>query len=159
MLKDWRQKASKYLAEAMKLNATPKDIAFGFSLGTFLVILPISGLHIPLATLAIFIFKKINRLALFGSFAFWNPLTLMPIYALSYKIGDLILNDSAVTFFTNDYMNIAFDLLMRFIIGEIILAVVISIGLYFLIRFIVSKYQKSNPSGKEINHHDKEIVP
>lgn len=83
-----KNKLKHHFHEVIKIKTTPHEIALGFSVGTFIGILPTPGFGILLAVLIFLIYEKISKLSLIGALAFWNPIVMMPIYFLSYKIGD-----------------------------------------------------------------------
>ncbi len=58
--------------------------------GTILSLLPLYGIQVPLAFVASLVFRA-NLMVLVGLQFITNPLTLGPLYALTYKIGDLAL--------------------------------------------------------------------
>ena len=70
----------------IKLRSSPRAIAGGFGLGTFIAFTPTVGIQLILALLAATIFNM-NRPA--ASLPVWitNPLTIAPIYTFNYWVG------------------------------------------------------------------------
>ena len=122
-------------------NTSEHDIALGFAIGTFISItIPVVGFLVGLAIAAVF--KKINKLSLLGSIVLWNPFFLIPIYALSYEIGNLFFDSPPVTVYNIKIINHIINFSKRYLLGNIILAVTISIASYFMVRFAVIEYRK-----------------
>lgn len=59
--------------------------------GTILSLLPVYGIQVALAFLASLVFRA-NLMVLVGLQFITNPFTLVPLYALTYKIGALVLD-------------------------------------------------------------------
>ena len=76
--------------EIVKIKKSPQEIALGFAIGSFIVLLPTPGFSILIGLLIMLLFTRINKFSLFAAMAVWNPLTLVPIYWLSYRIGDIL---------------------------------------------------------------------
>jgi hypothetical protein len=91
----------------------------------------------------ILIFKKISKISMFAAFAVWNAAVLIPVYSLSYLIGNLIIGDiifsSNFKFIVNEQLYIYS---IKFLLGNVILATIISVAAYFTIYRIAERYQK-----------------
>ncbi len=141
--KDFRDKLRHHFDEVIKTKTTPESIALGFSLGTFLAIFPTPGFSILLGFILILIFEKISKLAMMGAFAIWNPVTLVPIYILSYNIGRVIGASLPPLAIRIDFINHAYNMSRSIIVGNIVLAVVLGIISYFIVKKIATRYQES----------------
>lgn len=126
----------------VKMDNTPHSIALGFAIGTFIAIFPTAGLDIPIAIVVALIYKKVNKLSLFGSFLFWNPIFSIPVMAVSYQVGNALFGNDPMTFFTSPVLNHLADFGRRFAAGLALSAVVVSIISYFVVRVIVEIYQR-----------------
>ncbi|MBU0466533.1 MAG: DUF2062 domain-containing protein [Nanoarchaeota archaeon] len=138
------QKIKKHLREVIELKTSPREIATGFALGTLLAILPTFGFGILMGLLVILIFKGISKISMIAAFAIWNPLVLIPIAALSYKIGDLILSEAPKYTFRIEIINQVYVYSRRFILGNIIVATIFTIISYFVVYFFVNRYQNKH---------------
>lgn len=142
-LKNLFKKIKNHIKTVLTIKENPKEIAAGFTLGTILAVLPTFGLGIFLGLGLMFIFRKISKISMFAAFGVWNAAVLIPVYSLSYLIGNLILGDmifsSNFKFIVNEQLYIYS---MKFLLGNAILAVIISISAYLLIYRIADKYQK-----------------
>jgi len=140
-MKDFFKKAVKYFMNVVKIEKTPHSIALGFAVGTFIAIFPTAGLDIPIAILAMLIYPKMNKLSLFGSFLFWNPLFSLPVILLSYKIGGLLFANAAMTEYSSFWLNQFIDISRKLLVGLVINAIIISTLSYFIVRLIAHIYQ------------------
>lgn len=130
------------LQELLKADASPRQLAQGFAVGTFISILPTPGLNILLATILLGLFKQLNKMALFAALAVWNTLIVAPLYALSGKLGALFFTLSplqAIDGFVSQYLNAA---VKHFVVGNVVLAVAITAVSYLLVQTAVSIHQK-----------------
>ncbi|MDX6272241.1 MAG: uncharacterized protein QOD28_3464 [Acidobacteriota bacterium] len=75
----------------LAVDDPPERTALAFSVGVFIAFSPFLGLHTIAATLVAFLFR-FNKLAIYTGTFINNPfLTLVPIIALSYALGALIM--------------------------------------------------------------------
>ena len=142
MIKKTRDKIKQYFREILEIKTTPSEIAAGFSVGTAIALLPTFGLGIFIGLFLIFIFKKISKISMFIAFAFWNPLTLIGSYSLSYAIGDLIFPGTPTTVFKLQLLNQIYLYSRKFLVGNIIVTIIFTTLSYLLVYFLVKKYQK-----------------
>ena len=152
MIKKIIIKIKEHLKEVAKIKISPHSIAAGFAMGTFIAVLPTFGFGILIGLLVLIIFKKISKLSLLVSFAFWNPFVLLSLYPLSYTIGDFILGDLPVRMYNIPILNQVFVHSKIFLVGSFILALILSIISYILILILAYKYQKKQlePLIKEV---------
>jgi uncharacterized protein len=136
------KKIKKVFDGLSKQNSTPHQIALGFAIGTLIAILPTFGLGVFIGFLVIFIKKDINKLALFAALAIWNPIVLLSVNALAYQIGDNILHTVPVVEYDISFANQLYQISRRFLIGNGILAAIISPISYLIVRRIARKYKK-----------------
>ena len=132
-------KIKKYLEEVISIKTSPHAFAMGFAIGTFICVLPLPGLTLPLATLMMFIYRNVNKFALFGSLLIWNPFVMIPINYLSYRIGDALLGDSNGTTVLMGVYNIS----KRLFLGSIIVGLIMALLIYLTIIYI-SLLRKAN---------------
>jgi hypothetical protein len=133
------KKVENYLKELVRLKKSPKSIAFGFALGTFLALLPTFSFAPVIGLALVFIFKDLNKISLFASFIIWNIFLLTPIYYLSYKLGSLILDGSSAVKLDFTFNTIFNTLSKRFLLGNIIIAITVTLISYVLVKFIANR--------------------
>ena len=90
MIKEHFKTTKEHVKRVIRIEESAHSIATGFAVGTMLALLPTFGLGIFIGLAVIIIFKKISKISMIASFAFWNPILLIPMYTLSYKIGEKI---------------------------------------------------------------------
>ena len=76
------------------------------------------------------------------AFAVFNPLVLAPIYLLSYRLGYVIFGNLPVVRYDMVLLDQIYHFSRRFLIGNLMLAVIIAIICYFLIRWLVWFYRR-----------------
>ena len=137
-----REKISHHFQEVLKAKNTPHSIAFGFSLGTFLAIFPTPGLSIAIGFILLLIFSKINKLSMMAAFALWNPMTLIPIYLLSYRIGSFVTGELPMATVRVNIFVQAYNFTRNFLVGNIILSILLGLISYFIVRKIAEIHYK-----------------
>jgi len=138
----FRKKLKKHFDDVLAIKKTPHEIALGFAIGTAIAVLPTFGLGILIGLLIILILKDVSKLAMFVAFAFWNPILLIPLAGLSYALGDFLLKGDPIIHFRIELLNQIFIYTRRFLVGNIIITIVLTILSYYIVYFLVRKYQK-----------------
>ncbi len=135
-----KQKFVEFVQKLASDNSTPASVALGFTLGSFIAILPTPGFGAFLALSLTLVFKNINRLAVIVSVTIWNPLLLVPLYYLSYLLGSVLLarpinlqEEISLYEMLSQYTN-------AFLAGNIILATVISLISYVGVFHLMTGY-------------------
>lgn len=140
-----KQKVHTYIHELAISRTSERDVAGGAAIGTFIAVLPTPGVSILLGLLVVLIYPKVNKLALFGSMVIWNPLTNIPLTILSYKIGDLIFGSIAAVKYDPTLTSIIIEFSRRYLLGNLIVALTISIISYVVVYHLVRMYRKKVP--------------
>jgi len=91
----WRRSGLYYLKRILRLSGSPYAIAMGSAVGAAVAFTPFIGLHLIL-TFAIAWVVRGNMIAgAIGGTVFGNPLTYPFIWASTYQLGRLLLNQEA----------------------------------------------------------------
>ena len=131
-----------HFKEVARTKTSPRSIAFGFSLGTFISILPTTGFGFIIGLLIVALFKRISKYGLFLAMLIWNPITVAPVYVLSYQIGDwLVVKESGLPL---DWIEQFIAYSQTFMVGNILVNMPITIFSYFTIYYLVVFYQSKN---------------
>jgi len=146
LIRKYREKGRSLLQEFLSENTTPHSIAIGAAIGTFIAVLPTLGFTILLGLLAMLVYPKANKLALFASFVFWNPITLIPLYMASYSIGDALFGSQPVIRYNVIILDQIYNFSRRFLIGNFIIAIASSLLVYVLVRSVMFVYRKRRKS-------------
>jgi uncharacterized protein len=140
----WKEKLKKRIKVIIETKSSPDSIAAGFAVGTFIGIVPTPGISVILGLIALFLFPRLSKYALFIAIAFWNPIVQSPLYYLSYKIGNWIFGSEEVIRFQWALLNEAYNFTRMYMVGNLILATTISIASFFLVRYFAARYQKKH---------------
>ncbi|MFH1510134.1 MAG: DUF2062 domain-containing protein [Candidatus Woesearchaeota archaeon] len=122
-------------------GASEHSIALGFAVGTFVNIV-VPGVSFLIAVIVMFLYKPINKLSLFIALALWNPVTLVPVYFLSYNLSNIFfgpLPAMSIDFFT---FSSFFHLSRTLFLGNLLIGGIISVVSYFAVFWIVIFYRQ-----------------
>ena len=137
------KKIKYHFHEFMKTDTSEHSVALGFAIGTFInIVLPIPGINILVALFIFFLFKKVNKFSLFVALVVWNAFTLLPVYYLSYKIGNFLFASTPIAKYNIVILNQIYNFSRRYLIGNVILAFIISPLSYFIVKKIVRVYRE-----------------
>lgn len=129
------------------INDSPHKIAASFSVGTFIGISPLFGLHTLIGIFAGYLFR-LNMAATMTGVYVTNPWTMIPIYTFTTWVGTKMLgvefmredfNISHLTF-SNVFSELE-HLLKPFIAGSFAIAFLSSVLLYIVLYRFVKKVQ------------------
>ncbi|UXX81061.1 DUF2062 domain-containing protein [Reichenbachiella carrageenanivorans] len=134
-------KIKRHFLEVLKTKTSDHSVAMGFAIGSFVAILPTPGISFLIGLAIVALFKTINKYALFFAMLVWNIWTLAPIYWASYEIGEAIFGKADVIKFEVDEWDQVFDYTLRFLVGNLFLALPISTISYFGVRWMVRKWR------------------
>lgn len=126
--------------EILKSKSSPESIAMGFSLGTLIAILPTPGFGVFIALFIAIFFKKMSKLAILISFTFWNPIIVAPLYWLSYELGGLFFTPNPSIQFDLAIFDQLYHYSGRFILGNAMIALLLSPLSYLTVYFLTAKY-------------------
>ncbi len=139
-----KQRIAHFIQQLANENSTPHSVALGFTLGTFIAILPTPGFGAFLALSLTLVFKTINRLAVVVSIAIWNPLLLVPFYYVCYLLGSILL-DRPIQLEELSLYQLLYQYTNAFLLGNIILACTMAVisygGIYYLMRLQLRQQQ------------------
>lgn len=124
--KQWQS----WIADLGESHTSADAVALGGGLGTFIAIFPTPGFNVLLAMLALAAFPTMNKVALFGALAFWNPIVCAPLYALAYEIGDMLFGSAVVVKFQVLILDHLYNFTRRFLAGVSIIAAICSLVVY-----------------------------
>lgn len=146
-----RQKATTLFKRFVSVSKDPRHIAFSISLGIlFGIIIPIG-----LQTLIIVPIAAILRANVYLSTSatlITNPITVVPIYYLAFKIGSYLTANELNWFEIEKIMNnpsynnlssLGSNILFPLLLGNLIFASVLSIIIYFAAFYIMKSYLHS----------------
>jgi len=130
------------------IKESPKKLAMSFSIGLFIGLSPLLGLHTILSIIVASVFRLNKLVTLMGTYV-TNPWSLMPIYAFCTWVGmkltgtsDVLktLNFHEITIF--NLFGILKNLLLPFIVGTITVGFVSSFLAYWIIFYLVTRFRE-----------------
>ncbi len=145
-----REKVLNELHKSFHEDKEPEEIALSFSIGIFITSLPTLGTGLILFVLLDRFFDFISRLALVASLVVINPLIKPLFYLASINLGGLILTRQ-LSITTNPE-----TVLMFLLVGNFVIAIVLSIIGYFFALEAVKKYREEELS---IVEQVEEVIP
>lgn len=149
----WMRSFRYYGKRVLRLTASPHAVALGFSCGAFASFTPFMGFHFLLAA-AVAMIVRGNLLASALGTVVGNPLTFPFIWAITYKLGHVILGtgtldtsaDATHGLMHADLLTHSLDalwpLLKPMIIGGLPLGLACGLLCYFPVYFSVKAYQE-----------------
>lgn len=117
----------------LALKTSPHSLAFGFSIATLISTLPTFGFGTLIGMGIVLVYKQISKVALFAGLAFWNPLFIIPVYSGAFWLGDWIFGEAPILVYEVGLLEQALGYTRRFLVGNIAIALVLSILGYCLV--------------------------
>jgi uncharacterized protein (DUF2062 family) len=147
----FKEKIVRQTKDILKSNNSPESIALGFALGTLIAILPTPGFGVFIALFIALFFKKMSKLAILVSFTFWNPIIVAPLYWLSYELGGLFFTPNPSIQFDLAIFDQLYHYSGKFILGNAMIAFLISPLSYLTVYLLVVKYLRKKEMEGLIN--------
>lgn len=151
-LREWLQDV---LRKLLKLNNTPHEIALGVSIGVFISIMPVYGLHTVLVIVAAFLVRRANVIAMLVGTNISLPPTLPFITWIGYSIGKYILGKEYPSLHLADFRHWDPKKFMHFyhplFIGSAIEGVGCAIILYFLTRWFIQRRRARKAAASHVS--------
>lgn len=141
-LSAYRTRVRSGLEATIAETHTPEDIAASFAFGLFVTTLPTLGTGLLLFVVVAYRFERVSKLALFSSVVILNPIAKWGVYVASFWLGSLLigspggLSRSTISFSSGP------DIVLRLLVGNVVLAVVLSVVGYLAIHRLVLAYRK-----------------
>lgn len=149
----------KFVRDIAGLDDPPHKIAMGLALGIFIGFVPIMGIQMAVVLPFALLFRA-NKTAAIGGVWVTNPVTVIPIYYLDYKIGELIVTYPPLTWgdfkglfsqmTLHRFLELGEAILVPLFVGGMFVGVVAAIPTYFITRRLVirSRERKARARAK-----------
>ena len=138
----------KFIRDITGLDDPPHKVALGLALGIFVGFIPIMGIQMAVV-LPFAVLLRGNKTAAIGGVWVTNPVTVIPIYYLNYKVGMVLLNapelswarfqDLFTTMTLDKFLTLGSSLLAPLFAGGLVVAVVVSVPTYLVARRLVER--------------------
>ena len=119
----------------LKADASANNQALGFALGTFISLLPTPGFNFALALLLASWFR-LHKATVLVSLAVWNVFVTAPLFALSYKLGNMLFPAPATASVASQWQAQVISFVQGFLVGNLIIAVGVTAVSYALVLLI-----------------------
>lgn len=156
------------------LDDTPHHIAIGTAVGVFVAMTPTVGVQMLIVLILAGLFKpffSFNKVAALIAVYISNPLTTIPIYWFSYKLGTVFVSGKVtyeqlseilvynnLTEWWHTVTNLLFQMGWPLIIGSLVVATVCSVISYPVMLILARGYQKTSEIIREevahLTHRD-----
>lgn len=127
----------------LKLNNSPPEIALGISVGVFIAILPVYGLHTILAIIAAVLIKRVNKIAILIGTNISTVFTFPFITWGGYNLGRLILGNHYPPLQWQAFKYFSYKTILNFyyplFIGSLIMGLVLTTLFYFITFWFMAR--------------------
>lgn len=124
---------------AILLNEQEHLVALGFGIGSFIALLPTPGLSIFIGLGVAALMKPASRPGVLLAMVVWNIWTLIPIFAASAWLGEIIFSSDAKLYFHAEFLNQVVHFTRRLLIGNLIISIPLSFMCYYIAMNLISK--------------------
>jgi uncharacterized protein len=150
-------KLKQQFKKILSLDAHPGHISAGFAVGVFVSFTPFLGLHTPLAIALAFLFR-LNKLTCITGAWVNTPLTVVPVLAASYKLGEIMLGNKPALFrVTSLEWSSLKGYASSIILGSSVIGFFAALAGYALCYWLIVAVRKNDPALNEITH-EMEVV-
>lgn len=123
----------------VRTRASVSEIAYGAAIGTFISVFPTFGFGMPLVIL-LSRFLKFNLIAALALSIVSNPFTSPFFMVSSYAVGSFI-TGSSIQFDLSNWKENLRNTGLTLLVGSLLISGTLSVLVYFITYFIVSKYR------------------
>ena len=140
------------------LSGTPHSIALGTAIGLFVAWTPTVGIHMILV-IALAVLFRANKAASLIAVYVSNPLTIVPMYWVEYKLGAIVmdqhlsyeeLKEIVHSHWTEALWKLCVDLAVPMWLGGTVLALVCAVPGYYLTRWGVVRFRSRIPGASPV---------
>lgn len=131
------------LHSAFSEDNSPREIASSFALGTFVTMLPTLGVGLLVFVVIVYVSSWVSKIALFASVLVFNPVVKWGVYAASFGLGVLLLGPVEGVSMTDVSISAGPEIVARLLIGNLILAVLATIGSYVVVHRLAIRYENT----------------
>lgn len=144
----------KYYQKLLHSHASTEEVAQGMALGVFISFTPMLLIHVPLGIFLAAILKK-NEIATMIGVWVSNPLTMVPLYYATYKVGIWVLRMEPVPFgpeSMKSFFTIGGDILMPLWAGGVIVGLIAALVSYWLTKKIYPRFLHRRKKNHPVPH-------
>lgn len=144
-----KQNWKKRIYDILSLDSHPAHISAGFAVGVFISFTPFFGFHTPLAIAAAFLLR-LNKLTCITGAWVNTPLTVVPVLALSYRLGRLMrgLPPQDLQIKALDWQHLKVHA-ASLVVGTSMLGFAAAIASYFLMYWLIVRFRRRDEALEE----------
>ena len=152
-----KKKWKKRIKTILSLDSHPGHISAALAVGVFISFTPFFGAHLVMAIVASFVFR-LNKLACITGTWVNNPLTVVPVTALSYKLGRVLLGQpvTEITIKGLDW-NFVKAHATSLILGSSVIGFIAAVISYFICYYLIVRFRQKDETLKEITEEMEEV--
>lgn len=161
----WSRALRYFGKRILRLSGSPHVVATGFAVGVFVAWSPLFGIHYLMAIALAFIARG-NVLAAILSTTIGNPVTGPAMWALDYKVGDLIVGNphhlgpaGGVHGMTEKTIAKILPILEPLLVGWATLGLVSAVISYFVVSYAVRSFQAARRTRLEARRLTRTVAP
>jgi uncharacterized protein (DUF2062 family) len=137
-----RKRVKDRLVETFLEAHTPGEVAFSFSLGVFITMLPTLGVGVLAFFILAALFDRLSKIAMFASVLVFNPVVKWGVYGASYSLGTFMLGPAPGVSFDGVSLSAGPDILVRLWTGNLILAVIAASAGYVVGLRLINEFRR-----------------
>jgi uncharacterized protein len=141
MVRSYRGRVRREFEAAFAEDHTPHEVGASFGVGVFLTALPTLGLGLLVFVALVALFDRISKIAIFASVVVLNPAIKPAVYVGSYQLGDRLLGAEPIALFDGG-LGTATDATLRLLVGNLLLAAVLAVVGYVVVRRLTVTYRR-----------------
>jgi uncharacterized protein (DUF2062 family) len=152
-----KEKWKKRFKLILTLDSHPGHISAGLAVGVLISFTPFYGFHLLMAIAAAFIFR-LNKLTCITGTWINNPLTVVPVTAVSYKLGRLLLGlpPEQICIKGLDWHFVKGHA-ASLILGSSVLGFIAAILSYFVCYYLIVSFRQKDETLKEMTKEMEEV--
>lgn len=137
----WLERITAELRRSFAEDHTPRETAGSFAGGVFITMMPTVGTGLLVFAVLAWVSARVNRIALVASLLVVNPVVKWGVYATSFALAVAILGPVPGATPTTLSLSAGPDIIARVLLGNTILAVVVTVPSYVLCHRLVRAYR------------------
>jgi uncharacterized protein (DUF2062 family) len=152
-----KKKWEKRIKIILTLDSHPGHISAALAVGVFISFTPFFGFHLVMAIVAAFVFR-LNKVACITGTWLNNPFTVLPVTALSYKLGRILLGlpPCKITIRGLDW-NFVKAHAASLILGSSVIGFIGAFISYFVCYYLIVSFRQKDEMLKELTKEMEEV--
>ena len=134
------------LKNLIRQHNSAQEIALGVSLGVFIAILPVYGLHTIMVIIAGILVRRSNKIAILVGTNISIPPTFPFITWTGYDIGRLVLQNNYPPLSWIYFKQFSFQRIFEFywplFLGSVVLGIILAVIFYFVTFFLIKMWRR-----------------